>query len=451
MYKLEKVWKYYRNHGLKLLWMKLVDKPIEKSMDYMKWREDRKIGQGESDKQLEELIEQNLKISIAVPIFHTPEQFLKEMIKSVQSQSYQNWELCIADGSTDDKAYNVAQEYALFDERIKIKKIGENKGIADNTNVAFAMCTGDYIGLLDHDDFLEADALYEVVKRINEKPNTEVIYTDEDKVSMDGKQFFEPHFKSDFNLELLRANNYICHFFVVKRTILEEVGGLRKEYDGAQDYDFILRCVEKAKIIEHVAKPLYHWRTHQNSTAENPESKLFAYESGKRAIEEHLKRQKEKGEVRYTENWGFYHVKYNMMNPDWVTIIILKKSYSRKKVMKCIRSIRETIGYSNYDILCIDKIQEINTLDIKGEYVLLVDGTISMITRNWMEELLGLCQREKTGAVGIKLYNKNETIKHAGIILGMNGYAFEGFPRVRQGYFHRDDLMQNLNAVTMNL
>lgn len=445
-----KLWGYYRKNGCKLLLLKLMDRHRGNPDHYMEWRAKNKASAEILEKQSAEKFRSDLIISIAVPVYHTPEKFLREMIESVQNQSYSGWELCIADGSKDESTYLIIQEYAKNDTRIKVKKLNENKGIADNTNAAIDMCTGNYIGLLDHDDLLEPDALYEIRKAVDKNQDVDVIYTDEDKISVDGKVFFDPHFKSDYNRELLRSNNYICHFFVVKKEILERVGGLRNKYDGAQDYDFILRCTENAKTTVHVARPLYHWRAHRDSTAENPESKMYAYQSGKKAIEDHLKRQGEKAKVQYTDFPGFYHVKYEIVSPDWVTVAILKQNCKTKQIDKCISSIKRTIGYSNYNICTVNSITDLSEKSIKGKYILLINGTISMISHNWMEELLGACQRERTGAVGIKLYNKDETIKHAGIILGMNGYAFEGWPRVRQGYFHRDALMQNLNAVTQN-
>lgn len=448
MNKIKKMWKYYRQYGLKLLVMKIFDHYSTNNIEYMQWRREHEISGDLLKKQKEKIFRSNIIISIAVPVFHTPEIFLREMIESVQKQSYGGWELCIVDGSRDNNAYHIIQEYAECDSRIKVIKLKDNKGIAENTNAAIAMCTGDYIGLLDHDDLLEVNALYEVRNTIDKNPSVEFIYTDEDKISMDGKEFFDPHFKSDFNKELLRVNNYICHFVVVKKEIIKIVGGLHNKYDGAQDYDFILRCTEHAKHIEHIKKVLYHWRAHRNSTAEKPESKMYAYQSGKKAIEDHLERQGENAIVDYTDYLGYYHVKYEMVSQDWITVVIIKQGSSSKQIKKCIASIQQTIGYSRYDICIVDEIVELDEKCVKGTYILLVHGTISMISNNWMEELMGTCQRKNVGAVGIKLYNRNETIKHAGIILGMDGYAFEGWPRVRPGYFHRDALMQNLNAVT---
>lgn len=451
MNRMKKTWRWFQQYGVKLLFLKLFDKYKEKPLDYTQWLKCHTTDRIELLRQTNESLEENIKISIVVPIYCTPEKYLCEMIESVQNQSYPHWELCLADGSTDEYAYKVICGYATKDSRIKVKRLKKNWGIADNTNEAISMCTGDYIGLLDHDDTLSLDALYEVVKAIKNNNEPDVIYTDEDKMSMNGMEYYEPHFKSGFNKELLRSNNYICHFFIVKKEVINRIGGFRNEFEGAQDYDFILRCTEVAKKIVHIAKPLYHWRSHDNSTAENPESKLFAYESGKRAIEEQLKRAGEKGVVLYTNNWGFYHVKYQIVSQDKVTIIVFGCDKQPVRIVKkCLASIRKTSGYNNYEIFTVNNLKDLKNVKIGGRYVVLINSAINLITYGWLSELLGTCQRSQVGALGIKLYNKCETIRHAGIILGMKGYAFEGFPRVRSGYFHRDEMMQNMSAVTID-
>lgn len=452
MNKLKKIWKYYRQYGLKLLLLKIFKHYPEKSIDYTEWIKKHGVSETELIEQSKKTYKDNIKFSIAVPTYHTPEKFLKEMIESVQNQSYSDWELCIADGSEDESTYRIIEEYVKKDSRIKVKRLSENRGIADNTNEALSMCSGKYIGLLDHDDILALNALYEIRCVIDKNCEPDIIYTDEDKMSMDGTIYFDPHFKPDYNIELLRSNNYICHFFVVKDTVLQDVKEMRKEYDGAQDYDFILRCTECANSIVHLAKPLYHWRSHMSSTAENPESKLYAYEAGQKAISAHLERQGEKGKVELTDNLGFYHVKYEVKTKDRITIIIVRSiGYSsNNRVKRCIKSIEKTIGYENYHILVVNRLSDINLNAIEGKYVLLVNSTISMISHDWISEMLGNCQRSQVGAVGIKLYNKNETIRHGGIILGLQQYAFEGWPRVKYGYFHRDSLMQNMSAVTID-
>lgn len=215
----------------------------------------------------------------------------------------------------------------------------------------------EYVALLDHDDLLAPNALYEIVKVINNKEDADVIYTDEDKVTADLKEHFQPHFKPDFSEDLLRSNNYICHFFVAKREIVNEVGGFHPEFNGAQDYDLIFRCTEKARGIYHVPKILYHWRTHKASTADNPASKMYAFDAGKRAIEEHLKRVGEKGEVSHTKDLGFYRVKYPVIGNPKVSIIIPNKD-EIASLEKCIHSIREKTDYKNYEIIVVENNSE---------------------------------------------------------------------------------------------
>ena len=267
-------------------------------------------------------------ISIVVPVYNTPQVFLRQMIESVQNQSYSEWELCIGNASPENKEMKKILEEYKNDARIKEVEIPENKGISQNTNRAMEIASGEWIGLLDHDDLLAPNALYEIAKAVNEHPDAEVIYTDEDKVTTDLKEHFQPHLKPDFNLDLLRSNNYICHFFVASRDLIKRVGGFRPEFNGAQDYDLILRCTEQAKQIMHIPKILYHWRVHKASTADNPASKMYAFDAGKRAIEEHLVRCRTKGTVQHTKDLGFYRVKYEVCGEPLVSIIIPNKDQS---------------------------------------------------------------------------------------------------------------------------
>lgn len=228
------------------------------------------------------------------------------MLDSLLAQTYENWELCLANGSPEDPdMQTVLRSYAEMDRRIRYQDLKENLGIAENTNAAFAMAEGDFIALLDHDDLLAPNALYEIAAALEEHPEADVIYTDEDKVTTDLSEHFQPHLKPDFNLDLLRSNNYICHFLVVRRSVVQTVGGFRREFDGAQDYDFIFRCVEQARKVVHVPEILYHWRTHKSSTADNPASKMYAFEAGRRAIEGNLKRTGTPGTVEHTPDLDF--------------------------------------------------------------------------------------------------------------------------------------------------
>lgn len=480
-------WHYLVNFG----WKKYCDRIKKRFQDteevYNVWRKKYIPNARKLKKQRAEKLDYEPCISIIVPTYKTPEKFLKEMIDSVRNQSYENWELCIGDGSvTEDTVKNVVESYQKKDKRIKMICLSENLGIAGNTNAALSIATGDYIALLDHDDILAPDALYEVVKWMNEhyKDETDVIYTDEDKVSFDLKDYFEPHFKSDYNLDLIRSNNYICHLFVAGKSIVDQVGGFRKEYDGSQDYDFILRCVEQSKHVEHVPKVLYHWRCHPGSTAANQESKMYCYEAGKRAIEDHLKRMGEDDcQVVMTEHLGFYHVIYPIREQKKVSIIIPNKD--QKEILeRCIESIIQKTDYKNYEIIIVENnsttneifeyyktieqrenirvviwkdkfnYSAINNFGVRyanGEYLLFLNNDIEVIRENWLSEMLANVQRKEVGIVGAKLLYPDNMVQHAGVIIGMGGIA--GHPLSRHpaddcGYFARGIIQQNLNAVT---
>ena len=450
MKKLKKILKYWKFYGTKLLWLKIVSRRKFDLGDYKRWTDQNIITDEEINRQRSCLFTFMPLISIAVPVFETPERFLKEMIDSVLKQTYANWELCIADGSRSNYVAKIIQEYSEGDSRIKLKRLKKNYGIVGNSNFALEMCTGEYIGLLDHDDTLTVNALYEIVKAINSQTGVDILYSDEDKMSMDSTEFFEPHFKSNYNLDLLRANNYICHFCVIKTEIIRNIGGFRNEFEGAQDYDLILRSVENSERIIHIPKILYHWRCHQKSTAENPESKLFAYISGKKAIEDHLKRTGIKGDVFFSYYYGFYHVKYRLKKPSKVSIVILNKENSRE-VDRCKKSIIKTAGYNNFSFFEVKRWNEIELEKIDGEYILFVESSIRLISNGWMKELLAICQRTDVDSVGVKIINKkDQTIYHAGIVCGMLGYSFQGFPRELTEVFHRESLIQDVSAVSVD-
>ena len=474
---------YLRHYGARGFWIKLTERFQKSDIDYKEWYENQKVSQEELEKQKKKVFVYAPKISILVPVYNTPQVFLKQMIQSVRKQTYANWELCIANANPDNEEVKQILEICTKkDDRIKVVNVPENEGIAQNTNRALDIATGEFIGLLDHDDLLEENALYEIVSCLNEKKETDVLYTDEDKVTTDLDEYFSPNFKPDFNLDMLRANNYICHFFIAKKELVEKVGGFRAEYNGAQDYDLILRCTEQAQNVAHIAKILYHWRVHKESTADNPLSKMYAYEAGKKAIEAHLARCHTDGEVLQTDNLGFYRVKYPVKGKPLVSILIPNKDQV-DTLDKCLRSIEERTDYDNYEIIiiennsteqktfdyynqiCNDKIRvvywkkefnysAINNFGVdqaKGEYLLLLNNDMEVISRDWMSELLGHCQRPEVGAVGARLYYPDDTVQHAGIIIGIGGVAgsvFVGMKRGYTGYMHRAAIQQDLSAVT---
>ena len=482
-YNIKKGVRYLKHYGVKGFYARLLERFEEREVEYQEWYEKNKPSEEELARQRKKKWKDPVVISVLVPAYRTPEFFLKQMMESVLLQTYPYLELCIADGSgTDDSVEKVVKEYQKKDPRVRYRRLEKNEGIAGNTNAAIEMASGDYLALFDHDDLLSPNALFEVASAI-EKEKADVIYTDEDKVTSDLKEHFQPHFKPDFNPDLLCAKNYICHLFVVKRSLALKLGGQDPAYDGAQDYDFIFRCTENAEKIVHVAKILYHWRVHQASTADNPSSKLYAFDAGKRAIEAHLARIGAKAEVSHTKDLGFYRVKYQVHGNPMVSIVIPNKD-EKETLKKCLESIWKKTSYPNYEIILVENnstTQEIrdyykeldgkkrvrvvywdkefnysaiNNFGIsyaKGEYILCLNNDITVISPDWLEELLANCQRPEVGIVGARLYYPDNTIQHAGIVLGMGGCAgslFVGLARSRGGYLHKAALQQDLSAVT---
>ncbi|MBP3901808.1 MAG: glycosyltransferase family 2 protein [Blautia sp.] len=483
-YTIKKGLLYLKHYGPKEFFIRLHERFEPEEIPYEIWYPAYAPDEKTLEKQRKTKIRPEILISIAVPAYRTPELFLRQMIDSVRKQTYANWELCIANGSPDDEEMaRILSEYTAADPRIKVKNLEENLGISGNSNAALNMASGDFTGLLDHDDLLAPNALFEIAKAASTCPDCDVIYTDEDKVTTDLKEHFQPHLKPDFNLDLLRSNNYICHFFLAGTSLLKKTGGFREEFDGAQDYDLILRCTEQAREIVHVPEILYHWRTHKASTADNPASKMYAYEAGRRAIEEHLKRCGVKGKVEHTPDYGFYRVTYPVSGCPLVSILIPNKD-EKEMLKNCIESIREKTTYPNYEILIVENNSE--TRDIyryykelsaeenirlfryrksfnysainnfgaahaRGEYIILLNNDTLVLTPGWIEEMLGVCQRREVGAVGVKLLYPDGKIQHAGCVVGMGGIAgnmFVDMPSERTGYLHKASLLQDMSAVT---
>lgn len=424
--------------------------------DYVNWIEAQNPGEETQRTQRGHQFAEMPLISIVIPAYNTPAVFLKELLASIQAQTYSNWELCLADASTKTQVKRIVGKYAKKDSRIRYIRLEENRGISENTNAAMEQAKGDWILFSDHDDVLCADALYEIVAKINEDDGIDAVYTDEDKMNADGDVFFDPTCKTEYNLTMLRNYNYITHIFAVKRQLLNEVGLLRAEYDGAQDYDFVLRCCEKANRIGHVAKILYHWRAHMNSTAGNSESKEYAYEAGRKALEAHYKRMGIPAEVTLAKMKGHYHTEFAVKGTPLVTILIPNKDQAETLDI-CIRSIEEKSSYSNYEILIIENnSEEQDTFDYyqkrtaqdervhvitwegefnysaihnfavkyaKGEYLILLNNDVEIMSGNWMESMLGYCQQEDVGIVGAKLLYPDDTVQHAGVIVGIGGIA----------------------------
>ena len=450
---------------------------------YQIWIEKNEPTKEELQEQKNTKFKINPKISIIIPMYNTPVNFFEELVDNLIGQTYSNWELCLADGSPEEN--KELEKIYKKDERIKYKFIGENKGIAGNTNEALSLVTGDFVALLDHDDLLPLFSLYEIVKCINENPDVEFIYTDEDKFEKLGGKRYDPYFKSDFAPDTLRANNFICHFSVFKKELMDKLGGFRSEYDGAQDYDILLRMSEETNKIVHIPKILYHWRVHALSTAKaGGTAKPYAYEAGIKAIQDHINRLGLKGTVEQGNTLGTYKINYEVIGNPKVSIIIPNKDYINT-LKVCLNSLKKLTTYENYEIIVVEnnseesetfdyykkidgkdkikvvyfpekefnysKIINFGVKNSTGDYIIQLNNDTELMTPNWIQEMLGFAQREDVGAVGVELFYPDNTIQHAGIIIGIGGVAghvFKNLPKGIHGYFSKDAMIQNLSAVT---
>ena len=335
---------YLKTHGARALAVKAFHKLTtvrERPVDYQKWLPRHLPSQAELERQRKTKFSRNPKISIVVPLYKTEPEYLRQLIASVQAQTYGNWELCLSDGSgSGSPLTEILKKYQEQDSRIRVVSSQEPLQISENTNAAIGIASGAFVAFADHDDVLTANALFEYVKAYNENPDLKIFYSDEDKMTMDGNKFFQPHMKPDFNLDLLCSVNYICHLFMAEKSLVDQVGMLRPEYDGAQDYDFIFRCVEATDQICHVPKILYHWRSHEQSTSENPESKRYAFDAGQRAVQAHYDRIGVKAEVFQGEYLGLYRTKFLRDRDPLLSIIIPNKDHI-EDLKRCMDSIEE--------------------------------------------------------------------------------------------------------------
>lgn len=445
----------------------------------------------EAKRQREERFERMVKISILVPLYNTPEAFLREMIESVTNQTYENWELCLADGSDEEHGWvgKIVEEYQKKDGRNRIlyRKLIKNEGISGNTNQCLKMATGEFIGLFDHDDVLHPSVLYEYVKVINEK-DADYIYCDETTFkSGDINKMLTLHFKPDYAIDNLRANNYICHFSVFARELLDGTELFRPRFDGSQDHDMILRLTDRARNVVHVPKLLYYWRSHPGSTASDITAKPYAIEAAKGAVADHLRRHGyEHFQITSTRAFEtIFKIRYQIMGDPMISIIIPNKDHPGD-LKRCVTSILERSTYENYEIIVVEngsnspeifdyyeELKEepkvklvtfegdfnystVNNLGVshaEGEYLLFLNNDTQVITVNWLEELLMYAQREDVGAVGAKLYYGNKTIQHAGVVLGLGahrtaGHSHYGQHRDNLGYMGRLCYAQDVSAVT---
>lgn len=444
----------------------------------------------EAERQRNTVFDRDVTFSILVPLYNTPEKFLRQAIESVISQTYPKWQLCLADGSDEAHATvgKICQEYADKDDRITYQKLSENKGISGNTNACLAMARGNYIALFDHDDVLHPSVLYEYMKVICEK-DADYIYCDE--ATFHGNKTIDDmitlHFKPDYAPDNLCANNYICHFSAFKRTLLEGTELFRSEFDGSQDHDMILRLTAKAKCVAHVPKLLYYWRSHAGSVASDISAKSYAIEAAKGAVAAHLREEGwENFEITSTKAFEtIFRIKYEIKGNPRVSILIPNKDHL-DDLKRCISSIVEKSSYDNYEIIVIENNSTTDEIfayyeelkknpDIRvvayegdfnysainnfgeryatGEYILLLNNDTQVITLDWIEELLMYAQREDVGAVGAKLYYEDKTIQHAGVVLGLGAHRTAGHTHYRVssnnlGYMGRLCYAQDVMAVT---
>lgn len=480
--KIKKIDSYIKAYGIGKTVGLLYEKATHKDQkDYERWLERHKITETIREAQKETVFDKQPCFSIVVPLYKTQEKYLKELLESIKGQTYSNWELCLSDGSGGDSPLKeILKELEHSDSRIKVISSKESLQIAENTNAAIDIATGDYIVFADHDDILSADALYECTKCINENLEVDMIYSDEDKVSMDGQTYFEPHFKPDLNMDLLCSVNYFCHLVVVKRQLLDRAGDLDGEYNGAQDYDFVLRCVEKTDAVYHIPKILYHWRAHMDSTAENPESKRYAFEAGRRAIQKHYERIGLKDAyVEETAYPGTYRTRYKYADKPKVSIII-DEITKTELLGKTLQSIKAN-DYPDYEVIIVDctekkEIEEFvekyqdKRIRVKrgekiwtaakrknegagcaeGEYLIFLAGNAEYADKEGISELVSVAMRSDVGVVGTRSYYKSGTVEHAGCVIGMNGTAgslFEHTLRGENGYFSHIVTQMQYSAV----
>ncbi len=420
-----------------------------------------------------------------MPVYNVNVKWLDLAIKSVKNQWYENWELCIVDDASTKKEIKEFLQ-KIDNPKIKIKFLEKNRGISGASNEALKLTGGEYIALMDHDDELTPDALYEVVKAINEK-DAEFIYSDEDKIAMDGS-FVEPHFKPDFAPDMFLSQNYISHLGVIKKDLIEKVGGWEVGLEGSQDYDLYLKVLEHTDKIYHIPKVLYHWRKIPGSTAAEYTDKSYAQEAGRKALENAMKRRRIKAKVKNGKFPGTYKIEYQIKDYPLISIIIPFKD-KPELLRQCINSILSKTTYKNFEIIGIsnnseeretfNEMRRLESLDkrikfyeynipfnyskinnyavenyAKGKHIVLMNNDIEIITPNWIEEMLMFSQREDVGAVGAKLYYPDDTIQHAGVILGIGGVAGHShkyFKKEDIGYFARPHIVQNVSAVTAAL
>ena len=453
--------------------------------DYDTWLRIMRVSRQELFEQRKTKFSYAPKFSVVVPLYHTPAKFLKDLVRSMMYQSYANWELCLVNSSPEDvHLTSLLENWAMRDKRIRVIRLEKNLGIAQNTNAGIAASTGEFIAFLDHDDFLEPDALFCYADALNKDKTIDVFYSDEDKTDEYAAHYFYPHFKSDFNIDLLHANNYMCHFLAVRKSLVDTVGGLNEKFDGAQDYDFVLRLTENTKKIYHCPRILYHWRCSNQSTAANQGNKMYAIHAGKAALNAHYKRIGWNARAQEGAVDGWYQTKFTLKEEPLVSILIPNKDHT-DDLDVCLNSFFERADYQNYEFIIIEnnsvlpetfayyeKIEKehdnvkvvyweagfnysaINNFGFKfakGDYIMLLNNDVELITPDIFQSMLGFCMRPEVGIVGAKLLYNDHTVQHAGVLVGAGGLAdhvFKGIHEDDPGYMGRAISSQDVSAVT---
>jgi GT2 family glycosyltransferase len=425
-------------------------------------------------------------LSVIMPVYDAPEQYLREAIESVIGQAYEHWELCIADdASPGTRVRAILEGYARTDSRIKLAFRTVNGHIAEASNTALELATGEFVALLDHDDVLAPDAFFEIAVAVNRQPDVDVIYSDEDKIDERGRRTM-PYFKPDWSPDSLLARNYVSHLGVYRRSLVTELGGFRTGFEGSQDYDLLLRVTEHTERVAHIPHVLYHWRLHAGSTAAARTQKTYAYDAGRRALEEALERRGESGRVIHDElRTGLYSIRYAIRDPGDVCVIIPTRDHG-DDLGRCLTALFERTTYPRFEVLVIDngttdpaslailadwsnrepdrmrierydvpfnfsRINNFGATKTSAAYLLFLNNDTEIVTPDWIEAMIEQAQRPCIGAVGAKLLYADGTIQHAGVVVGLGGVAGHGHKHAQAeepGYFFTLQATNNVSAVT---
>lgn len=462
-----------------------ITKNAQIDRDYPLWFEEHRAGVDMLSKQMSTYLDYRPEFSIVVPLYRTPLFFFEEMLESVKKQTYGRWQLILVNASPEDEPLlSAAQEAATNDRRITLVNLDSNLGISENTNEGVRRATGDFVCFFDHDDVLEPNLLFEYAQAINNRPDVDALYCDEDKLMPDGS-FAQPFLKPDFSIDLLRNNNYICHMLAIRKSLYDVLEPNTKEFDGAQDHNLALQASEKARYIHHVPKVLYHWRISDNSTAANANSKPYATLAGIKAVKNHLCRMGITAEVAQSRRPFTYKISYPIPKDKPLVSIIIPSKDHIDLLDRCLKSILDKTTYQNFEIVIIEnnstdertfdyyeritgehpgvirvcrwsaefnfsKLMNFGASEARGDYLLLLNNDTEVISPHWISSMLGLAAREEVGIVGVRLYYPDDTIQHAGVCVtgGAAGHLGKNLAKGNWGYFALHDAEQNLSAVT---